>query len=90
MTLLESQRGSMWADDNRRESPTERPLRALYAGVAVATLAAAGVMILTLPKPVAATPAYATQTGYSCERCHTSAGSAKLTSFGENWAKQKK
>jgi len=75
---------------NPRAGPTGRPSDVFYAAGAIAAFAAAGVMMLALPKPVAATPAYATQTGYPCERCHTSAGSAKLTSFGETWAKQKK
>ena len=60
----------------------------LAAGLAAAVVAAG--MVLVSPKPAAATPAYAAQTGYACGRCHVSAsGGGALTKFGSNWAKHR-
>lgn len=57
-------------------------------GVAVAALAVMGVLaIVTAPKPAAATPAYATQTGLSCGRCHVNpAGGGPRNAFGKAFA----
>ena len=57
-------------------------------GVAVAALAVIGVCaIITAPKPAAALPAYAAQTGLPCGKCHKNpAGGGARTGFGDAFA----
>ena len=54
----------------------------LAAGLAAAVLVI-GTVIVAAPKPAQATPAFASQTGLSCGRCHTSPSGSALNSFGK-------
>jgi len=80
----------MFGAENTASSPTGPKSAGLCVAGAIAAAATTGMIMLALPKTAAATPAYSATTGYPCERCHTKAGSAELTSFGQTWAKQKK
>ena len=58
----------------------------LALGGAVAVGAVIGGASL-LPQPASATPAYASQTGQACGRCHVSkSGGGALTAFGKSFA----
>jgi hypothetical protein len=53
---------------------------------AAAALLVAGVLSVTISKPVSATPAYAQQTGKACGYCHENpAGGGKLKAAGEKF-----
>ena len=59
---------------------------AIGIGAATAILVG-GVIIVAVPKPATATPAYAAQTKLACGRCHASpAGGGSLTNFGKAFA----
>jgi mono/diheme cytochrome c family protein len=53
----------------------------------VAALAAGGAVAIAVPKPAAALPAYAAQTGKACGACHQNpAGGGPRNAFGEAFA----
>jgi hypothetical protein len=69
---------------NRINSTSSAVLSAIGIGAAIL---ASDVIIVTVAKPAAATPAYAAQTKLACGRCHASpAGGGSLTNFGKNFA----
>lgn len=58
--------------------------RVIFAGAAGCALAVT--MLIVAPTQVAATPAYARQTGLPCGQCHENpAGGRKLKPFGEKF-----
>jgi hypothetical protein len=58
----------------------------LAAGI-FAIILGCSAIIVTVPKPAAATPAYTAQTGLPCGRCHVKpAGGLPLTDFGKAFA----
>jgi hypothetical protein len=56
----------------------------LIFGLAVIALSAA-VIVFTAPRSAEATPKFAKETHLPCTRCHTSAASGALNSFGEEF-----
>jgi mono/diheme cytochrome c family protein len=53
----------------------------------VAALAVGGAVAIAVPKPAAALPAYAAQTGKACGACHQNpAGGGPRNAFGEAFA----
>ena len=70
----------------RKSSKAESAILCLAAGLATAILVT-GAIIVAAPKPAAATPAYAAQTGLPCGRCHVNpAGGGPNTPFGKAFA----
>lgn len=69
-----------------RNHITSRSSAALCSATGIAILVS-GLIIVAVPKPATATPAYAAQTKLACGRCHASpAGGGSLTSFGKGFA----
>ncbi len=60
----------------------------LYSAIGIgAAILLGGVIIVAVPKPATATPAYAAQTKLACGRDHASpAGGGSLTNFGKTFA----
>jgi hypothetical protein len=55
---------------------------------AAAVVLVVGFSAFVIPQPAGALPAYATQTGLACGRCHVNpAGGGKRTAFGEAFLK---
>jgi hypothetical protein len=64
-----------------------KALGAKALGAGVAALAIGGALMIAVPKPAAALPAYASSTGKACGACHTNpAGGGPRNAFGEAFA----
>lgn len=66
---------------------SRRTRTALLAGAlgCGAAMALAAMMFVVAPRPAAATPSYAQQTGLSCGKCHAGPAGGKLNGFGQKF-----
>ena len=71
-----------------RNRINSRSSAVLYSATGIgAAILVGGLIIVAVPKPATATPAYAAQTKLACGRCHASpAGGGSLTNFGKAFA----
>ncbi len=61
--------------------------KVLGSAAAIGALFLLGTTISVIPRPAAALPAYAQQTGLPCSKCHVNAaGSGPRTAFGNAFA----